>query len=212
MPLLRTLADLRLPRLFRKPEPIVDRRTLQAFLDSRAAFIAQKGIVEFCRVRAGVYWQKLFAEEEFSSALTHSCWLAYAPALALVSEMVEAALRPAAGVDRPRVAAAIQEIARVAYLSYVAPGDFTDAQWAERFAIVSQRLADAEGRAAQPVRAMPNGLAQLIFEALPIHPSIVRNDADYIRNNIRMNLLRAHEDFLAAASPPRLVLALTGPP
>ena len=44
-----------------------DRRAaeLADFMDSRAAFLAQKCIVEFCRVRAGVYWQKLFSEQEF---------------------------------------------------------------------------------------------------------------------------------------------------
>ena len=59
-----------LPRLFRKPEAIADREALQRFVDSRASFLAQKGIVEFCRVRAGVYWQKLFTEDEFRQALS----------------------------------------------------------------------------------------------------------------------------------------------
>jgi hypothetical protein len=56
---------------------------------------------------------------------------------------------------------------------------------------------------------MPQGHGgDLVFESLPIHPTIVRNDADYIHNNIRMNLLRAHEDFLASADPDRLVASL----
>jgi hypothetical protein len=199
-----------LPRFFRKPDRIADRRSLQAFMDARAAFIAQKGIIEFCRVRAGVYWQKLFAEEEFRAVLNTSCWLAYAPALALVSEMTEAALRPDASIDRPRVAAAIAEIARDIYFGYPAPDGLTEKHWADRFAIVTERLAELEGRPAQPVRAMPKGLSKLVFEALPIHPSIVRNDADYIHNNVRMNLIRAHDDLLAAADLPRLARALGG--
>lgn len=199
-----------LPRLFRRPETIADRESLRAFLDSRAAFIAQKGIVEFCRVRAGVFWQKLFAEEEFRRALTLSCWQSYAPALALVSQMVEAALRPAAGIDRPKVAAAVEELSRAAYRAYPAPEGFTDAQWSERFDLVSQRLAEAAGQPADAVRDMPRGLAELVFEALPIHPSIVRNDGDYIHNNIRMNLLRAHDDFLTAADCDRLIAELRG--
>lgn len=197
-----------LPRLFRKPEVIADREALQRFIDRRASFIAQKGIVEFCRVRAGVFWQKLFTEEDFRTALSFSCWQAYAPALALVSEMVEAALRAAAGVDRPQVAAAVEEIARAAHSSYPVPTGFTEAQWAERFDLVSRRMAAVMGQPARPVREMPDGMAKLVFEALPIHPSIVRNDADYIHNNIRMNLLRAHDDFLAAADLPRLAATL----
>jgi hypothetical protein len=199
-----------LPKLFRRPEPVVDRRSLQVFMDRRAAFIAQKGIVEFCRVRAGVYWQKLFAEEEFRSVLNMSCWLAYSPALALVTEMVEAALRPAAGANRPQVADALEQMARDVYFAYPTPQGLSEAQWRDRFAIVGERLAEATGRAAQPVRKMPEGLSRLVFEALPIHPNIVRNDADYIHNNIRMNLLRAHDDFLSVADLPRLADALGG--
>jgi hypothetical protein len=208
MPTLPSLGRLSLRRLFRRPEPIDDADGLQAFLDSRAAFIAQKGIIEFCRVRAGVYWQKLFTEEEFRSALAYSCWLAYAPALALVSEMVEAAMRPAAGIHRPRMAAAVEEAARTAYLAHPVPPGFSAPEWDARFAIVSQRLAEAAGRPALPVRRMPSGLAELIFEALPMHPSIVRNDADYVHNNIRMNLLRAHEDFIAASDLKQLARTL----
>jgi hypothetical protein len=40
-------------------------------------------------------------------------------------------------------------------------------------------------------------LARKVFEAVPIHPSLLTNDYDYIFNFLRMNLLRAHEDFLA---------------
>lgn len=199
-----------LARPFRRPDPIADRAALKAFMEARAAFIAQKGIIEFCRVRAGVYWQKLFTEDEFRTALNYSCWVAFAPALALVSEMVEGALRGAAGAARPRIAAEVEVLAREVYLSFPPPDGMDDAQWAARFAIVSERLADAAGRPAQPVRAMPRGLADLIFEALPIHPSIVKNDADYIHNNIRMNLLRAHDDLLAAADLPALVRDLGG--
>ena len=42
-------------------------------------------------------------------------------------------------------------------------------------------------------------MARKVFDALPLHKDVVTNDYDYIFNNLRMNLLRAHEDFLAAA-------------
>ncbi|TIU25236.1 MAG: hypothetical protein E5W53_10535, partial [Mesorhizobium sp.] len=82
------LNDL-LPAFLRKPQPIVSVDDLADFMDSRAAFLAQKSIVEFCRVRAGVYWQKLFSEKEFQAALNHSRWRAYPACYAIVAEMVE---------------------------------------------------------------------------------------------------------------------------
>jgi len=45
---------------------------------------------------------------------------------------------------------------------------------------------------------------------LPLHMEIVTHDFDYIRNNLRMNLLRFHEDFVAAARFETLVPSLLG--
>ena len=186
--MLKALADKLMQGLFRKPEPVADGAALGRFVDSRAAFLAQKGIVEFCRVRAGIHWQKLFAEEEFRHALSRSTWQAYAPTLALVCEMVEAVLRPHAGIERQRVSRAIVAVARDRYFSYPAPEGFTAAQWAEGFDLVVRAIEDRQGEAARPVRDMPRQMARLVFAALPMHPSIVTNDADYIHNNLRMNL------------------------
>ena len=62
------ILDALMSRLFHKAEPISEPARFAAFMDSRAAFLAQKCVVEFCRVRAGVYWQKLFSEAEFQAA------------------------------------------------------------------------------------------------------------------------------------------------
>ena len=48
------------------------------------------------------------------------------------------------------------------------------------------------------MREMPKPMARMVFDALPIHKEIVTHDYDYIFNNLSMNLLRAHEDFIAA--------------
>jgi len=202
--MLKALAERVMRTLFPRPEPIADRAALGRFLDSRAAFLAQKGIVEFCRVRAGIHWQKLFAEEEFRHALSRSTWQAYGPALALVCEMVEAAVRPHAGIDRQNAARAIVAIARERYLAYPIPAGFTAEQWAAGLDLVVRAIEERQGEASRPVRDMPRQMARLVFAALPLHPSIVTNDADYIHNNLRMNLLRSHDDFLAVADLPAL--------
>ena len=45
---------------------------------------------------------------------------------------------------------------------------------------------------------------------VPIHPKLLTNDYDYIFNFLRMNLLRAHEDFLAQADRNALADELLG--
>jgi hypothetical protein len=203
-----------LKRVFERRPLVDDRAGLGGFLDSRAAFMAQKGIVEFCRVRAGVHWQALFREPEFGAALSRSCWLAYAPCLSMVAEMVDSNLREAAGLDRPRMTAALSGLAQTVYAGYPVPHGFTADEWAARFSIVRARLEEIVGTPALPVRQMHLKMGRLVFESLPLHRHIVSHDADYILNNLRMHLIRAHDDFTDIANRPQLVASLLaeGPP
>ena len=59
---------------------------------SNAAFVAQKGIYEYSRARAGHYAKVLFREPEFQAAADVSRWRAYPLGLAMVGELVEGAL------------------------------------------------------------------------------------------------------------------------
>ena len=134
------LLDGIVANMFGKATPIADRSALGRFMDSRAAFLAQKCVVEFCRVPQGeseTFWQSALDE-------------------------------------------------------------------------VRERLAATQSGPPRPVREMPDPLARRIFDALPLHRTVVTNDYDYIFNNLRMNLLRAHEDFLAAAWLESLVDDLLG--
>ena len=182
--------------LFGRPERIVDADGLAAFMDKRAAFLAQKCVVEFCRVRSGVYWQKLFSEAEFQEALSRSRWRSYPAAYAMVAEMVEGALREAAGDRQRKLPGVLAHIAERTFQGYGIPqGDDADF-WTKSLALVEERLAATQLGPPRPVREMPEPAARAVFDALPLYKEIVTHDYDYIFNNLRMNLLRAHEDLL----------------
>jgi len=197
--------------LFGKSPPIDSRASLADFMDSRAAFLAQKCVVEFCRVRAGVYWQKLFSEKEFQRELEKSRWRAYPPAFAMIAEMVEGALREPAGLRQRRLPEALDALTGEVFGKYGTPeGEGADF-WSQSVALVRERLDDTQSGPPRPVREMPNPMARAVFDALPMHKDVVTNDYDYIFNNLRMNLLRAHEDFLATARLDAIVGDLLGP-
>jgi len=183
---------------------------LAAFMDSRSAFLAQKCIVEFCRVRAGVYWQKLFSEKEFQQELTRSRWRSYPAAYGMVAEMVEGALRAHAGVRRLELPDALLGVATGTFAKYPVPEGEPETFWSDAAALVAEVLEKAKGEAARPVRNIPKPLARKIFDALPLHKDIVTNDYDYIFNNLRMNLLRSHEELVASAAPEPLLADLLG--
>ena len=56
---------------------IQDAAGLAEFIDRHAAFVAQKGIYEYSRARAGHYAKVLFNEQTFLDAIDHSRWRAY---------------------------------------------------------------------------------------------------------------------------------------
>jgi hypothetical protein len=204
--------DSILPGFLRRVPPIRSSADLADFMDARAAFLSQKCIVEFCRVRAGVYWQKLFSEAAFQTALDRSRWRAYPPCYAMVAEMVEGALREAAGMRQRALPAAIEVVAGASFAKYPVPNGEPEAYWEGALALVRERLAATQASAPRPVRELPDPLARKVFEAVPIHPELLTNDYDYVFNFLRMNLLRAHEDFLESADRSAIVSELLGSP
>lgn len=149
------LLDSFLPEFLRKPPPIVTVADLADFMDSRAAFLAQKSIVEFCRVRAGVYWQKLFSEKDFQTALNHSRWRAYPACYAMMAEMVEGALREPAGVRQRGLPAALETVARASVAKYAIPDGSPETFWSDALALTRQRLDFHPGRSPPPRARFP---------------------------------------------------------
>jgi hypothetical protein len=184
---------------------IADRESLKAFLSRQAAFVTQKCVTEFCRVRAGVYWEKLFREEQFQNALLASNWAALTPVIAMLSEMLEGALRAEAGGDVEKLRSQIALLASEVRDEAGFPAHLDRTVWDSQSGLVEERLAHAALAAPRPVRHLPDPLARQVFDALPMHADLLKNDFDYIFNNLRMNLLRAHSDFIDEADIPVLV-------
>jgi len=195
-------------RLSGRRVQIADVASLAHFLESRTAFTSQKCITEFCRVRAGVHWEKLFREREFEDALLASTWASFTPVLAMMTEMVEGVLRPAAISADANVRGQLVRVAADIRDAMTLPPQADASLWKNQSEMVDEALARAALAAPRPVRYLPDPLARTVFESLPLHESVVTNDDDYIFNNLRMNLLRAHDDFVAAADLPALVRSL----
>lgn len=193
-----------------KVQPVAGRDSLAAFMDARAAFLAQKCIVEFCRVRAGVYWQKLFSEAEFKEELNRSTWRAYPHTFSMIAEMIEGALREQAGLRQRRLPQALAALGGEVFARYPVPAGEDSDFWRHAETLLRERLDQTQGSAPRPVREMPKPGARAVFDILPIHKDIITRDYDYIFNNLRMNLLRAHEDFFKAARPAEIVDDLLG--
>jgi hypothetical protein len=179
--------------------PIDTVQSLEDFLDRHASFLSQSCIVEFCRVRAGIYWQKLFEEKEFQDRLYDSCWKSYTPALIMLLEMVEANLRESAGLSQRSLPMSLEKIGQSVMSRHPIPSGMPDDFWKLQEQTLHDHLVNLKVQAARPVREMASPMSKIIYDNLPLHKQIVRHDYDYILNNLRMNLLRAHENFIADA-------------
>ena len=193
--------------LRRKPA-ISDLPALSDFLDSRAAFLVQKCLYEYSRARSGILSSKLFKEAAFKEAMEAARWGNYPLCLQHVTIMVEHTLRAGAGNE----AGAMREglivgVAAVCH-RYPVPKGFDAGFWRAADHRVAQRVRLAGLAAPHPIKDLPQETASEFLEKLPIHADLRQFDFELVTNNLRVNLCRAHEDFLAMADAPALVSAL----
>jgi hypothetical protein len=198
-------------RLSGRRERIQDMAGLTKFIETRTSFVTQKCITEFCRVRAGVHWEKLFKEQEFGDALLVSTWSSFTPVLAMMMEMVEGVMRSPAGASQDVLRASLVEMATDIRSGMHLPPQMDENLWKNQSDLVANALARAALAAPRPVRVVASPLAETVFRLLPLHESVVANDDDYIFNNLRVGLLRAHDDFIGSADLRALVRSLTQP-
>ena len=194
--------------LFRKKPPIAGTAELENFLDSQAAFLVQKCIFEYSRARSGLMSSKLFKEPAFRAAVETARWRNYPLCLQNVAVMVEHALRAHAGADglamRQGLIAAAGRVCR----RYPVPPGFDAGFWQAAHERIARRIGQAGLAAPHAVKDLPTETAKEFFAGLPIHPDLRSYDYQLVTNNIRVNLCRAHEDFLAGSDLPALAAAL----
>jgi len=189
---------------FRRPPRIADRASLADFLDTRAAFFAQKSIFDYTRGRAGPYFPQIIKEKEFSTRVDEARWRNYPYGLSMVAEMVHGVLLPAAG-DAPALAAALQEISLDVFDRYPVPPMLGEEYWSGERAGLATRIAGIALHPPKPVKDIPMPFGEIFFNNMPIHERLREHDFELIRNHLRSNLLSMNRDFLKHADIEALV-------
>ncbi|GEM_PF-967792 len=199
-----------LKRLLQR-ERIDSAQDLQRFWAARSAFIAQKCVIEYCRARAGLNWQRLFSEASFQQAVHAASWRAWRITLLDVAEMLDATLRSETadmaalhGWLRQAGAEIIAEETTRQTLPSVLPADFAD-HARQRLDALLATLAE---RPPMPVKDIARARTAEVFAAIPIHPDLKAPDEDYIFNTQRVYLVRAADDLVKRADLARLARQL----
>jgi hypothetical protein len=183
----------KLLKFFRGPEPVLSRNDLAQFLTGEAAFLAQKSTIEYCRARAGLLWQKLFAEAAFDAALERCRWEAFALVLADMIVFTECRLRARSGDRALELADALGALYEQILNSHPMPPHRHD--WQDRSESLRQRLGRGQLAAPAPTDEIAGVSGRAIFDLLPIHPTLRGHDRLMIFNHIRFGMLTFAERF-----------------
>jgi len=198
---------MRLLSFFRRPPPIRDVPALAEFIDGNAAFVAQKGIYEYSRARAGHYAKVLFREQEFQTAADESRWRAYPLGLAMVTELVEGVLRPHLD-DRRAALDKLIAISLSAFDRYPAPTVLGAETWSRLRDELRHNLDLIGIRAVKAAKDIPVPFAERYFELMPIHEKLRATEFPTITNYLRVTMCNIHEEFSKRIDVPSLTRAV----
>lgn len=190
------------------PPAVSDQAALQSFVAGETAYLTQKTVIGYCRVKTMQDYEKLMTEPAFRDGQDICRWEAYASALGDVLLVAEGYLRPF--VDPPlrvRVADALAGL-YPAILDQNLPAHRQT--WDDAKAAFMDRFAAA--RQADPAApdAVIDGTARLIHEQVPIHPRLKREDLEVIQGDLRLHMLALHAAMVKRFRPAALVAALGG--
>lgn len=193
-----------------RPAPIATADALKTFLDERAAFMAQKCAIDYCRGKTGLASYALFTEKPFLDALDICRWETFVAVLGDLLILVEGYLRPhvAAG-QHARLLEALNGL----YLAVLAPlplpahrmHGWDDAR--ESFAVRLRAASIAQPRTALDVA---DHSAKRLFDTLPIHISMRELDEEPVYGSVRFRMIAVNQEMqrrLRAADLARQLLA-----
>jgi hypothetical protein len=196
----------------RRPEPIRDAGGLADFIDRQAAFVAQKGIYEYSRARAGHYAKVLFKEPEFQAACDLSRWRAYPIGLAMVAEVVEGILRPLAAGEELRQREALVALVLGVFDRYPVPAAIGESAWSELRTVLEHRLKLIGFHPTKWAKDVPEQFAESYFDLMPIHEKLRGRDYPAIRNYLRVTMTNVHDQLTNRLDPPAAAKSLLAGP
>ena len=196
--------------IFRRRPAIRDASALADFIDQNAAFVAQKGIYEYSRARAGHYAKVLFREPEFRDASDRSRWQAFPLGLAMVGEVAEGVLSSARPEDRPALVDAVRTLTLGVFDRHPVHAGLGPAAW--------QALRDALERDLQRVglhapkwaKDVPAPFAEKYVDLMPIHPTLRGRDAPTIHNYLRVTMCNIHDELTKRIDAAAVIDSLRG--
>jgi hypothetical protein len=180
---------------FRRPPPLRNAEELAEFIDRHAAFVAQKGIYEYARARAGHYAKVLMQEPEFLAACDVARWQTFPMALAMLGELTEGVLLPSWGGDRVSLTDAVRKLTLGVFDRYPAPPALDAETWTKLRADLDRHLTQMSLHPPKWAKDIPEPFWQRYFDLMPIHEKMRSRDELTTRAYMRVTLVNVHDEL-----------------
>ena len=167
---------------------------LGRFLHAQAAYVAQKTVLDYCRVKAGRSEKQLFADPDFQAALAHCRWQVFFAALTDVTALIEAHLRPHAPGREGALAAALAPLHAAALLSEPPPAEELASAEAAR-GTLPHHLAGLQAEPALPAHRLPLLAEPVLFATLPIHSDQRQGESLAIKGALRFQIVSTQQEL-----------------
>jgi hypothetical protein len=186
-----------------------DPAAFAAYLGTRAAFVAQKTVLDYCAVKFGRHWEKAQADAAFAEALAACRWAVFWPAGGDLFVAGAAWLQPLASEPARMIDRLADLVPRALDAAGAAAGG-PDRAEAERQ--IRLRLAALATEAPPRVATMKLAAAAPLLATLPVHPDQRVGEEPAIVGGLRMNFLAMVQDLERAFDPAPLAAALQAMP
>jgi hypothetical protein len=178
-----------------RPEPIATVDALRTFLAERAALIAQKCAIDYCRGKTGLASYALFTEKPFLEALDRCRWDTFAAVLGDLIIVAEGKLRSQiAPGQHPRLCTALAGL-YPDVLATVPPPAHRAGGWDEANASFVPRFREASIGKPRQALDVADHSARCLFETLPIHTSYRELDEEVVYGAVRFRMIAVSQEM-----------------
>jgi hypothetical protein len=178
-----------------RPAPIATTEALRVYLAERAALIAQKCAIDYCRGKTGLASYALFTEKPFLEALDRCRWDTFAAVLGDLVIVAEGKLRSHVPPARhSRLWEALGDL-YPAILATLPPPAHRAEGWGEAIASFAPRFREACLGMPRQALDVADHSARCLFESLPIHSSYRELDEEVVYGAVRFRMIAVSQEL-----------------
>ena len=178
-----------------RPAPIATADALKTFVEERAALIAQKCAVDYCRGKTGLASYALFTEEPFLKALEVCRWETFVTVLGDLLIIAEGHLRAHAAVEQH---AGLREALLALYSAVLtrlpAPAHRPDG-WGDAVPAFTLHLNTTGLGKPKSALDVADHSAKRLFDTLPIHASMRALDEEVVYGAVRFRMIAVSQEM-----------------